>query len=565
MSFSTVLSAAVEGLRVESVHVEADVSSGLPVFHMVGYLSSEVKEAGERVRTAIRNSGFDFPAKRTVINLSPATMRKRGASFDLPIAAAILVSLGRINPNSLEKCLIIGELGLDGRVRKVPGILPIVAEAKRGGVRRCIVPAENAAEGALVEGVEIVGVENLQDTVAFLNVSGSMNQSIEIGEPIEAISYMWKNAEGVELTGELPDGVTFSADMDNKRFTIEGTPTVTGTFNFEVNTTGGETTATLSGTITIKPEAVLTELAYFPFDETSGTIAANRVYGQAEAVNFTPTWTEGVLGQALELPATPTDRRMQQVHYDDFDLATKSFSIECWFRSNGGNGVDWYLLHKGNHAKEEKWVGIQYKNGNLTFAIDDGISKTNLDVPATTYFNGKWHHLVCVRDRDNRILRMYVDGMQQGEVHDATSSISETDNLVIGNCNINFNTPFTGAIDELHIYEGAMSAKRVAERYNDPNVSGISSVETGRDEFVVYPALFTDEIAIQCPAEACGRCVMTIYSATDGRTVHQGIYNVDGGSVVYVRGLDGLAAGSYVLSIENGTERIVRKLLKANR
>ena len=124
---------------------------------------------------------------------------------------------------------------------------------------------------------------------------------------------------------------------------------------------------------------------------------------------------------------------------------------------------------------------------------------------------------------------------------------------------------FTGAIDELHIYEGAMSAKRVAERYNDPNVSGISSVETGRDGFVVYPALFTDEIAIQCPAEACGRCVMTIYSATDGRTVHQGIYNVDGGSVVYVRGLDGLAAGSYVLSIENGTERIVRKLLKANR
>ena len=169
MSFSTVLSAAVEGLRVEPVHVEADVSSGLPVFHMVGYLSSEVKEAGERVRTAIRNAGFDFPARRTVINLSPATMRKRGASFDLPIAAAILVSLGRINPNSLEKCLIIGELGLDGRVRKVPGILPIVAEAKRGGVRRCIVPAENAAEGALVEGVEIVGVESLQDTVAFLN------------------------------------------------------------------------------------------------------------------------------------------------------------------------------------------------------------------------------------------------------------------------------------------------------------------------------------------------------------------------------------------------------------
>ena len=86
MSFSTVKSAAMEGLAVEMVYVEADVSNGLPIFHMVGYLSSEVKEAAERVRSAVRNSGLEFPAKRVVINLSPATMRKRGASFDLPIA-----------------------------------------------------------------------------------------------------------------------------------------------------------------------------------------------------------------------------------------------------------------------------------------------------------------------------------------------------------------------------------------------------------------------------------------------------------------------------------------------
>ncbi len=178
MSFSTVLSAAVEGLRVEFVHVEADVSNGLPVFHMVGYLSSEVKEAGERVRTAIRNAGFDFPAKRTVINLSPATMRKRGASFDLPIAAGILVSLGSVNPRRLRDCLVIGELGLDGGVRKVPGILPIVMEAKAAGIACCIVPAENAAEGALVEGIKIIGVERLQDVVAFLN--GKTEEGVRI-------------------------------------------------------------------------------------------------------------------------------------------------------------------------------------------------------------------------------------------------------------------------------------------------------------------------------------------------------------------------------------------------
>ena len=102
MSFSTVKSAAMEGLAVEMVYVEADVSNGLPIFHMVGYLSSEVKEAAERVRSAVRNSGLEFPAKRVVINLSPATMRKRGASFDLPIAVAILTSLGVLQQNTLH-------------------------------------------------------------------------------------------------------------------------------------------------------------------------------------------------------------------------------------------------------------------------------------------------------------------------------------------------------------------------------------------------------------------------------------------------------------------------------
>ena len=154
MSFSTVVSAATEGLAVEFVHVEADVSNGLPVFHMVGYLASEVKESGERVRTAIKNSGFDFPAKRTVINLSPATMRKRGASFDLPIAVAVLTALGELSGSRIQNTLIIGEMGLDGSVRKVPGILPIVAEAKEREVRRCIVPEENKAEAALVSAAD---------------------------------------------------------------------------------------------------------------------------------------------------------------------------------------------------------------------------------------------------------------------------------------------------------------------------------------------------------------------------------------------------------------------------
>lgn len=168
MSFSTILSAAIAGLGVEFVRVEADVSNGLPVFHMVGYLSSEVKEAGERVRTAIKNSGFDYPAKRTVINLSPATLRKKGASFDLPIAVSILASLGQISPERMEKCLIIGELSLDGQVRKVPGILPIAIEAFENGITCCIVPRENETEGKLAAGMTVIGVDTLCDAVAFL-------------------------------------------------------------------------------------------------------------------------------------------------------------------------------------------------------------------------------------------------------------------------------------------------------------------------------------------------------------------------------------------------------------
>ena len=162
MSFSTILSAAVDGLQAELIRVEADVSNGLPVFHMVGYLSSEVREAGERVRTAIRNSGYEYPPKRTVVNLSPATVRKRGASFDLPIAAAILTALGQIPPGSAKDCLMIGELGLNGSVGKVPGILPMVMEAARQGIRRCIIPEENAGEGRLVKGMEIIGVSSLK-------------------------------------------------------------------------------------------------------------------------------------------------------------------------------------------------------------------------------------------------------------------------------------------------------------------------------------------------------------------------------------------------------------------
>ena len=169
MAFGTVMSATISGINVEMINVEADVSNGLPMFSMVGYLSSEVKEAGERVRTALKNSGFEYPVKKIIINLSPATIRKRGAIFDLPIAISIMVSAGQIPQEKLKKILVVGELGLDGKLLKVNGLLAIVMEAKKQGITTVIVPKENQQEGDLVEGVKVYSFVWVREVYDFLN------------------------------------------------------------------------------------------------------------------------------------------------------------------------------------------------------------------------------------------------------------------------------------------------------------------------------------------------------------------------------------------------------------
>ena len=159
---------------MEVISVETDVSDGLPSFEMVGLLNSEVKEAKERVRSAVKNTGYLLPPKRITVNLSPADIRKEGSSFDLPIAVGILNSLGLISDSNnakkeTEGILIAGELSLSGRVLRMNGVLPMILAAKEKGIKRFIVPKENAIEGAVVEGVEIYGVRDLRETVDFLN------------------------------------------------------------------------------------------------------------------------------------------------------------------------------------------------------------------------------------------------------------------------------------------------------------------------------------------------------------------------------------------------------------
>lgn len=203
--FSTVVSATLQGLDVEFIDVEADLSNGLPMFHMVGYLSSEVKEAGERVRTAIRNSDVVLPAKKIVVNLSPADVRKRGTAFDLPIAVAILASLGLVRREKLEQMVFVGELSLDGRVRSVPGILPIVLEAKRQGYQVCVISKENECEGALAEGMHVFGAETLKEVCAFLNGESDLGKNRRNKGKIRVESQMeyaldYRDIKGQKLT-----------------------------------------------------------------------------------------------------------------------------------------------------------------------------------------------------------------------------------------------------------------------------------------------------------------------------------------------------------------------------
>ncbi|MBW2328920.1 MAG: YifB family Mg chelatase-like AAA ATPase, partial [Deltaproteobacteria bacterium] len=162
------LSGAVIGVDGLMVQVEVDLALGLPGFSTVGLAEGAVRESKDRVRAAIKNSGYEFPPRRITVNLAPAAVKKEGAGYDLPIALGILAAGETLNCPELAETSVVGELSLDGAVRPVRGVLPMVLEAKRCGIRRFLVPAGNAREAAVVGGIEIIAVKRLDQAVEFL-------------------------------------------------------------------------------------------------------------------------------------------------------------------------------------------------------------------------------------------------------------------------------------------------------------------------------------------------------------------------------------------------------------
>ena len=190
-------SAALFGVDALPVHVEVDVSFGLPRFTMVGLPDVTVRESRDRVRAAIRNSGFQYPEHHITVNLAPADVRKAGSSFDLPIALGLLAASGAITRRAIPDTVVLGELSLDGGINAIRGVLPIAVTSKAGGVKRLLLPPQNAAEATVVEGLEVCTVRSLAEAVTALN---HPEQAVLLPPPAPAPS-----ASPVSAGGDLAD------------------------------------------------------------------------------------------------------------------------------------------------------------------------------------------------------------------------------------------------------------------------------------------------------------------------------------------------------------------------
>ena len=170
--YSAVHSGALQGVCAYMVSVEVDIARGLPAFLMVGSLSTEVRESRERVTVALKNVGLNLPPCRITVNLSPADRRKEGTAFDLPIAVGMLEAMELVPAGAAEGLLFLGELGLNGELKKARGVLPIVRAAAAEGIRECIVPGANAREGGVIPGIRVRGAENILEIMHFLMARG---------------------------------------------------------------------------------------------------------------------------------------------------------------------------------------------------------------------------------------------------------------------------------------------------------------------------------------------------------------------------------------------------------
>lgn len=363
--------------------------------------------------------------------------------------------------------------------------------------------------------------------------SGTPTQSMELGKEFKTVEGTFELCDDVKATG-LPAGVEITVDKTAGTFTISGTPEAIGSYKFTVTTVGGEGSASIEGTITVTAPVVLTEVAHFSFDEMTSTVP-NLKHGEAD-VKGSPTLVDGIYGKAISFNGESD--YLEQAAYADIQMDTKDFTLEFWFKSNDNAA---YIFHKGSIAANSDtgttghWIGIERKNDNIYFAIDDNVTKTQATVlEASKYFNDEWHHIVCTRSSANSELRVYLDGVLVASATDKTGAIKDNNEpLCIGNVNVDHNNYYKGLMDDLHIYHGAMSADTVKEHYEAATKSGIENVEFGFGEGPIHHTLIDART---------GMTVATAWGAEENVTT-------------------GAQPGVYILVSEQGRAREIKKIV----
>ena len=370
--------------------------------------------------------------------------------------------------------------------------------------------------------------------------------------------------------GTSPDRLDSVATVRSRSYTMDVEPNTTYYWRIDVENTYGRTQGEVWN-FTTGQEPVRTKVAYFAFDETSGSTAVNVPTGEEIMANdatpygsYVPGWGEGKINGAILFDAANTTDGMIVPSYDEIVFESAPFSYELWFKSTAGNSSQSrYLLHKGSHKSDGdrntgKWFGLEYKKGTLYFGVDDDVTKSLAEVSATSYFDGNWHHVVAVRDVENAKLLLYIDGELKASANDATGAIDGSEALVIGNVNVNFDSPFIGSIDEFTLYNDALTELEIKSKY-EHGVTAIEEIAAQeREDVVVYPNPFKDRFTVTLP-QSTGTVKVEIYSLS-GALVYSNDLTVSGG-MVEVKGLDDLPAGVYNCAvIADDTTRTARMM-----
>lgn len=370
--------------------------------------------------------------------------------------------------------------------------------------------------------------------------------------------------------GTSPDRLDSVATVRSRSYTMDVEPNTTYYWRIDVENTYGRTQGKVWN-FTTGQEPVRTKVAYFAFDETSGSTAVNVPTSEEIMANdatpygsYVPVWGEGKINGAILFDAANTTDGMIVPSYEEIVFESAPFSYELWFKSTAGNSSQSrYLLHKGSHKSDGdrntgKWFGLEYKKGTLYFGVDDDVTKSLAEVSATSYFDGNWHHVVAVRDVENAKLLLYIDGELKASANDATGAIDGSEALVIGNVNVNFDSPFIGSIDEFTLYNDALTELEIKSKY-EHGVTAIEEIAAQeREDVVVYPNPFKDRFTVTLP-QSTGTVKVEIYSLS-GALVYSNDLTVSGG-MVEVKGLDDLPAGVYNCAvIADDTTRTARMM-----